>query len=85
LVGFDSYEDVKTAHKHWVQSCLSGGENFRDGKWTESIAVGSEPFVQIVKVLMGGMTLGQKVLETGESFQLKDVQYPYNAQVLIST
>ena len=28
---------------------------------------------------MGGMALGRKVLETGESFQLKEVQYPYNA------
>jgi putative transposase len=52
---------------------------FRDGKWTESIAVGSEPFIQNVKVLMGGMVLGRKVLESGESFQLKEVQYPYIA------
>ena len=28
---------------------------------------------------MGGMALGRKVLETGESFQLKEVQYPYTA------
>ena len=55
--------------------------NFHDGKWTESIAVGSEPFIQNVKVLMGGMALGRKVLETGESFQLKEVQYPYNAHL----
>jgi hypothetical protein len=39
--------------------------------------VGSEPFVQNVKVLMGGMALGREVLETGESFQLKEDQYPY--------
>ena len=72
---------MKTAHKQWVESCLSDGDNFRDGKWTESIAVGSEPFVQNVKMLMGGMALGRKVLETGESFQLKEVQYPYNAHL----
>ena len=46
---------------------------------TESIAIGSEPFVQNVKVLMGGIALGRKVFETGESFQLKEVQYPNNA------
>jgi hypothetical protein len=28
---------------------------------------------------MDGMALGRKVLETGESFQLKEVQYPYIA------
>ena len=77
LLGFDSYEHVKTAHNQWVESCLSDGDNFRGGKWTESIAVGSESFIQNVKMLMGGMALGRKVLETGESFQLKEVQYPY--------
>ena len=29
---------------------------------------------------MGGMALGRKVLETGESFQLKEVQYSYIAR-----
>ena len=71
ILGFDSYEHVKTAHKKGVESRLSEGDNFRDGKWTESIAMGSEAFIQNVKVLMGGMALGRKVLETGESFQLK--------------
>jgi len=41
--------------------------------------VGSESFIQNVKVLMGGMALGRKVLEAGESFQLKEAQYPYIA------
>lgn len=30
---------------------------------------------------MGGMALGRKVIESGESFQLKEAQYPYNAQL----
>ena len=30
---------------------------------------------------MGGLALGRKVLETGESFQLKEVQYPYIANL----
>ena len=79
LLGFDCYEHLKTAHKQWVESCLSDGDNFRDEKWTESIAVGSEAFIQNVKLLMGGMALGRKVLETGESFQLKEGQNPYFA------
>ena len=33
----------------------------------------------ITKELMGGMALGRKVLETGESFQLKEGQNPYIA------
>lgn len=30
---------------------------------------------------MGGMALGRKVLETGESFQFKEVQYPHIAHI----
>ena len=79
LLGFVTYEHVKTAHKKGVDSCLSNGDNVRDGKWTESIAVGSESFIKQVKVLMGGMAMGRKTLESGESFQLREVQYPYIA------
>ena len=70
---------MKTAHKKWVDSCLCNDDNVRDGKWTESIAVGSESFIKKVKVLMGGMAMGRKPLESGESFQLREVQHPYIA------
>jgi hypothetical protein len=58
---------------------LSFGDNTSNGKCTENIAVGSAPFIQNVKALIGGMALGRKVLESEESFQLKEVQYPYIA------
>ena len=57
LLGFDSYEHVKTAHKQWVESSLSDGDNFRDRKWTESIAVGSEAYIQNVKELIFSKTV----------------------------
>ena len=41
--------------------------------------VGSEPFTHNIKVQMGGTALGRKDLETGESFQPKEDQYPYIA------
>lgn len=81
LLGFATYDCVQSAHRKWVDSCLSNGENSRNGKWTESIAVGSKPFIKNVKALMGGMALGRKVIESGESFQLKEAQYPYNAHL----
>ena len=52
LLGFDSYEQVKSVHKKWVESRLSDGDKFRDGEWTESIAAGSEAFIQNIKVPM---------------------------------
>jgi putative transposase len=81
FLGFDTYEHVKTAHRKWVDSCLANGDNVRDSKWTESIAVGSESFIKKVKVLMGGMAMGRKTLESGDSFQLREEQYPYIAHL----
>jgi len=77
LLGFDTYDRVKTGHRKWVESCLGNGADFRDDKWTRSIAVGSESFIENVKYFMGAMALGRKSIESGESFQLQEAQSPY--------
>jgi putative transposase len=79
LLGFDTYDKMKTAHLKWVESCLINGDNFRDEKWTNSIAVGSEHFIGKIKTLMGGMALGRKSINSGECFQLRETQSSYNA------
>ena len=70
---------MKTAHRKWVESCLKNGDNFREDKWTDSIAVGSEHFIGNIKALMGVMALGQRRVESGESFQLRETQSSYIA------
>jgi putative transposase len=77
LLGFDTYDRVKAAHRKWVESCLKNGDNYRGDKWTGSIAVGSEPFIEEMKAMMGGMAVGRKRMETGKSFQLRETQTPY--------
>ncbi|MFH0994595.1 MAG: transposase [Pseudomonadota bacterium] len=77
LLGFDTYDRVKAAHRKWVESCLKNGDNYREDKWTGSIAVGSEPFIEEMKAMMGGMAVGRKRMEAGESFQLRETQTPY--------
>ena len=79
LLGFDAYDKMKTAHRRWVESCLINGDNFRDDKWTNSIAVGSENFIGKIKTLMGGMALGRKSIKSGESSQLRETQSSYIA------
>ena len=79
FLGFDAYDKVKTAHRKWVESCLKNGDRFREDKWTDSIAVGSEHFTGNIKALMGGMALGRRRIESGESFQLRETQSSYIA------
>lgn len=79
LLGFDSYEDFKKYHSTWVDSHLEDGGNAHDDKWTKSIAVGSNSFVDKIKSLMGAMAMGRKIIETGDSYQLREPAASYIA------
>ena len=79
LLGFDTYDRVKSAHRKWVDSYLSNGNGVRDDKWTCSVSVGSECFIQGMKELMGGMVLGRKTIEAKKSFQLREARASYSA------
>jgi hypothetical protein len=49
-----------------VQEYLRGSEKGRNGKWTESIAVGSRPFAEKVKALLGIRAKGRAIVEGTE-------------------
>ena len=77
LLGFDTYDKVKTNHKRWVESLLENGNNIRDDKWTKSIAVGNKRFIEKVNSLMGVLAIGRKSIEARESYQLREPPIPY--------
>jgi len=80
LLGFDSYERLITYHKGLVDDYLENRKNTKDEKWTRSIAVGSEGFVDKVKSTLGALALGKKSIEAGESYQLREPAVPYSAR-----
>lgn len=49
LCGFDEYHTFLRAHRELIEDSLLNGNNFRQAHWTESIAVGSEGFLERVK------------------------------------
>ena len=49
LVGIENDRGLRKAHRSWIESELKNGKSFRDGIWTESIATGSNAFVEIAK------------------------------------
>ena len=44
LFGTDSYDQLRTTHKGWVEEQLPGAGKKRQNEWTGSIAVGSKGF-----------------------------------------
>jgi putative transposase len=72
LAGFDTYNQLRTAHRDWVNDSLEQGGSAYDSRWTRSIAVGSERFVHRTRKELGARAKGRVVLESEEGFQLRE-------------
>jgi len=60
-----------------VRAAVQKADCFRDERWTESVAVGSEQFVAATKEKLGFKAKGREVVGRGGSFELKEAQMPY--------
>ncbi len=72
LLGAASYEQLRSSHKGWIEEYLGGGVRGRQEGWTRSIAVGSRPFIENVKNILGFRAKGRKVIEGFEGYQLRE-------------
>ena len=79
LAGFEDYESFLSAHRKWVQAALEEIDNKRESWWTESIAVGSSPFIERIKKAMGAMAKGRCVQPGEGAFELRETQFSYNS------
>ncbi|WP_054700927.1 hypothetical protein [Desulfosarcina cetonica] len=71
LAGFTDYDSFAAAHLKWVHSTLEKIGDKRDSRWTESIAVGSNAFVERIKSAMGAMAKGRSVRPIEGAFELQ--------------
>ena len=77
LTGFETYDAFRAAHRELVNELLANGNNFRQTRWTESIAVGSKNFIETIKEDLGIFAKGRKLLENDGSFQLREERRAY--------
>ena len=77
LLGFETYEQLKQAHFKWVDSAIQAENKGRQAKWTQSIAVGSESFIDKIKEVLGFRAKGRKIRRAGDSFELRETLKPY--------
>ena len=68
-----------SAHWKWVQAALENIDAMRESRWTESIAVGSSPFIERIKHAMGAMAKGRSIQPTEGSFELREAPSAYNS------
>ena len=79
LLGFETYEQLKQAHFKWVDSTIQAENKGRQAKWTQRIAVGSEPFIEKVKEALGFRARGRKIRRAGDCFELRETLKSYGA------
>ena len=49
----------------------------RDSKWTESIAVGNESYIEATKQRLGIKAKGRKIIGGNKSYELRELAVPY--------
>lgn len=75
----DSYNQLRTTHKGWVEEQLQCAGKKRQDEWTASIAAGSKAFIGNVKAHLRLRTKGRDVIEAGEGYQLRKNLSSYKA------
>jgi REP-associated tyrosine transposase len=78
LLNFESMDDLTSAYRGWIEESLNEDDGLRDGKWTESIAVGSESFVIATKEALGTKGEGRAVIGGDGGFELRESPGAYN-------
>jgi putative transposase len=79
LTGFAKYDDFRESHYNLVTESVVTDNNCRQAWWSESIAVGSDFFVENIKKQLGLRAKGRKVKEIGEGYQLREAVQLYIA------
>jgi putative transposase len=79
LIGTRSYDRLREIHRQWVNEYLNQTEKTREEEWSRSIAVGSQPFVDNVKDLLGSRAKGREIIKGTMGYQLRDEAEVYQA------
>ncbi len=77
LLNFRGMHDLADAYRGWVEETLSRNGHLRDGKWTESVAVGSEAFATATKEKLGLRAKGREVVGGDGSYELREAPGAY--------
>ena len=77
LLGIGDSDQLRISYKGWLEEALSKDGHVRDGKWSESVAVGSKSFVEEVKKKLGIKAIGREVVKAGDVYKLKEAGASY--------
>jgi len=75
--GTETYDELKSSHRGWIEEHLRNGKKERQGEWTDSIAVGSKGFIETVKSRLGFKAKGRDIVKGEQGCHLREEIAPY--------
>lgn len=79
LAGFEDYAYFVSAHRKWVHAALKEVDAKRESRWTQSVAVGGELFIERIKNTMGAMAKSRCVRPAKGAFELRESLSDYSS------
>ena len=79
LSGFSRLRDFQCAHRQWVADALERETMQREERWSESIAVGSAPFVATIRAALGSRARHRDLTADGGMHVLRESETAYMA------
>ncbi|MFO7866182.1 MAG: transposase, partial [Candidatus Aminicenantes bacterium] len=64
--------DFQKIYNEWINEYLGQKHFHKESCWTESIAVGNEDFVEIIKKRLGVKAKGRRIVEKSGTFKLRE-------------
>jgi hypothetical protein len=78
ILGIGKMEEMKESHRGWVEEALAERGQGCQPRWTESIAVGSEGFVEQTKAALGIKAVGWEVIGGDGVYEFREPGIPYS-------
>jgi putative transposase len=75
--GFSDMTAFQSAHRQWVEDALASGTLTRDERWSQSIAVGGNDFIEAVKRRLGIAARHRAVSVAGDTYALREPEISY--------
>jgi len=77
LVGSEASPAFSKSHASWIDEALRVQNSIRKARWTESVAVGSKSFVEIIKEKLGYLARSRKSRKTESAWELRKPSFSY--------
>ncbi len=77
LLGFSDYNDLIKSHGSWISEILKSRSSVRQEQWTQSVAVGSKPFLEKIKESLNSKVKGREIIKNDCSNELRETEAVY--------